>query len=306
MLTGIQYEDLWVNPAPAGFGMPLHLIPNYYQYLQREVYFQDYLDLFCCPKNQRPTFERKLIGKNQTVLINIEGFTLLPDPFGKLTVEDSNGEIKLIVDNDFPFYGALCKERSIKYILIGEAAPNTGNYIYKDAKGSYITAPLSAKGINTNPLKKTDRLIHFANEGFLLLDLFPFAIDFRATSITLNNAILRILIDQLIFKINGLVCLDPEWDFCLVAPKRTSNAILNWLDTFNHNNFNGKSTIHPLDLLGSAHFLDGKKNTHKDHTLNLWGKIWKISHLSKRVKFTVIVGGSGPNKELIRRVFYLP
>ena len=45
MLTRRDYEDLWVNPAPAGFGMPLHLIPNYYQYLQREVYFQDYLDI---------------------------------------------------------------------------------------------------------------------------------------------------------------------------------------------------------------------------------------------------------------------
>ena len=295
MLKEDVYKDLWVNPAPAGFGMPLHLIPNYYQYLQREVYFQDYLDLFGCKPHE--TFPRTPDNYIDP------GFVILHDPTYTKII---NGKVYLKVDYDFPYKEELCKNRRIKYVMIGEAAPNTGNYIYKDAKGSYITAPLSAKGINTNRLNKTDRLIHFANEGFLLLDLFEFAIDFRATSITLNNAILRILIDQLIFKINGLVCLDPEWDFCLVAPKRTSNAILNWLDTFNHNNFNSKSTIHPLDLLGSADFLDGKKNTHIDHTLNLWGKIWKISHLSKRVKFTVMVGGSGPNKELIRRVFYLP
>ena len=226
MLTQINYNDLWT----INLGLPLHNIPCYYQYLQREVYFQDYLDLFRCPTNGNPTYERIVVHGHQTV--SVQG--LQADPNNAYTLIDGKGVVRLIVDYDFPFdRKELCKGRRIKYILIGEAAPPSGSYIYKDAKGSYITAPLSAVGLNPTRMSRTERLLEFANNGFLLLDFFPFAINFAPPGIVLNNVILGFFINLLNIKINALNCLNPDWDFCLVGPKRTSLAILNWLGTFN-------------------------------------------------------------------------
>ena len=299
MLTQINYNDLWT----INLGLPLHNIPCYYQYLQREVYFQDYLDLFCCPTNGNPTYERIVVHGHQTV--SVQG--LQADPNNAYTLIDGKGVVRLIVDYDFPFdRKELCKGRRIKYILIGEAAPPSGSYIYKDAKGSYITAPLSAVGLNPTRMSRTERLLEFANNGFLLLDFFPFAINFAPPGIVLNNVILGFFINLLNIKINALNCLNPDWDFCLVGPKRTSLAILNWLGTFNGNNFNGKSTLHPLDLIGAPDFIDRAGKPYPDYTNNPTILVWPIGHLSKRAKFTVTVGGTGPNAQLIRRVFFLP
>ena len=300
MLTQADYNNLWT----INLGLPLHNIPCYFKYLQREVYFQDYLDLFCCPANGNPTFERINVNGRQTVFIN----GLHTDPNGVYTVVDQDSQVRLIVEHDFPFEKAdLCKGRKIRYILIGEAAPPSGAYIYKDAKGSYITAPLNAVRLNTGRMNETERLLEFANNGFLLLDFFPFAINFDSTKIILNDHILGLLTDLMINKINSLVCLNKEnWVFCLVAPKRTSLSILLWLDTFCANYFNGKTTLHPLDLIGAADFIDTGGKIHNDHTNNPNLLAWPISHVSKRAKFTVLVGGTGPNSHLIRRVFYLP
>ena len=299
MLTQANYNDLWTNVL----GLPLHNIPCYYQYLQREVYFQDYLDLFCCPENGNPTYERTILDGRHTV--SIPG--LQPDPNGEYTLIDAQGHVRLIVQYDFPFErNELCKGRNIKYILIGEAAPPSGGYIYKDAKGSYITAPLSAVGLSPARMSRTERLLEFANKGFLLLDFFPFAINFNTTRIVWNNNILEVLINLFSVKIKKLACLNTEWDFCLVGPKRTSLSILNWLDLFNANNFNGKSTLHPLDLIGTPDFIDRAGKPWPDYTNNPTILVWPIGHLSKRAKFTVIVGGTGPNAQLIRRVFFLP
>lgn len=299
MLIQANYNYLWT----INLGQHLIEIPCYYQYLKREVYFQDYLDLFCCRENGGPTFERIVVQGHQTV--SIQG--LQADPNGEFTVIDSKGIVRLIVEYDFPFNKKeFCKGRKIKYILIGEAAPPSGGYIYKDAKGSYITAPLYAVGLNPARMSKIERLLEFANNGFLLLDFFPFAINFAPPGIVLNNVILGFFINLMNIKINALNCLNAEWDFCLVGPKRTSLAILNWLGTFNGNNFNGKSTLHPLDLIGAPDFIDRAGKVHSHHTNNPTILAWPISHLSKRAKFTVLIGGTGPNAQLIRRVFYLP
>jgi hypothetical protein len=299
MLIQTQYNNLWT----INLGLPLQNIPCFYKYLQREVYFQDYLDLFGCQKNGRPTFERLEVQGHQTV--SIQG--LRADPNNVYTALDENGEVRLIVDYDYPFdRNELCKDREIKYLLIGEAAPTSGSYIYKDAKGSYITAPLTAIGMNVTRLNRTQRLLEFANNGFLLLDFFPFAINFTSPGIVLNNMIIGFFIHLMNLKINSLTSLNKAtWDFCFIGPKRTSLPILNWLDTFYGNTFNGKPTLHQLDLNG-ANFIDNGDNVHSDYTNNLNILAWPISHLSKRAKFTVAIGGSGPNSHLIRRVFYLP
>jgi hypothetical protein len=262
------------------------------------------LDLFCCPENGKPTYERIVVKGHQTV--SIQG--LQADLNNVFTVIDGKGVVRLIVDYDFPFNrNALCKGREIKYILIGEAAPPSGNYIYKDARGSYITAPLTAVGLNAALMSRAERLLEFANNGFLLLDFFPFAINFGTMRIVLNNVILGFFINLMNVKINSLTCLNKEnWDFCLVGPKRTSLSILNWLDIFNAYNFNGKSTLHPLDLIGAPNYIDRAGRAYPDYTNNPNFLIWPISHLTKRAKFTVLIGGTGPNAHLIRRVFYLP
>jgi hypothetical protein len=307
MLNNRDYNNLWT----ATLGLPIQNIPCYYQYLQREVYYQDYLDLFCCPKNGHPTYERISVNGHHTVLIP----NLQLNPNGAYTVIDSTGQVRLIVDYDFPYYGELCKNRDIKYILIGEAPPATGSYIYKDAKGSYITAPLSAFNINTKKLSRLNRLIDFAKNGYLLLDLFPFAIDFESTlgihirNILLNNNTnngLNSLMNSLFNKTRNLICLHHYWDFCLVAPKRTSLAVLNWLETNNNYQFNGNTTLHRLDLIYSPDFIDSKRKVHSDHTVNPTPLNWPISHLTKRAKFTVAIGGTGPNAQLIKRAFNLP
>lgn len=299
MLSQLNYNQLWT----VNLGQSLQNIPCYYQYLQREVYFQDYLDLFGYPNDGNPTFERLIIEGKQTVFIQ----GLCEDPNSEFTMKDQNGEIRLIVNYDFPFDKAeLCKGREIKYILIGEAAPPSGSYIYKDAKGSYITAALSAVDLNTNNLNRTKRFIEFANNGFLLIDFYPFAINFDKLPIVPNNETLGFFMNLMSTKINALSELNPDWDFCFIGPKRTSLMILNWLDLFNENSFNGKNTLHPLDLTGEVDFKDKSGKTHADHTYNTNNLVWLISHLSKRAKFTVAVGGSGPNPQLIKRVFYLP
>ena len=302
MLTNLDYNVLWTNVL----GLPLQNIPEYYIYLQREVYFQDYLDLFCCPNNERPTFERVFLDGRHTVAIP----NLQPDPYGEYTIIDAQGYVRLIVHHDFPYFGKLCQRRTIKYIMIGEAPPPSGNYIYKGDNTGYISAPLRAMGFQG--LSGFDRLVAFADKGYFLLDLFPFAVNFNNRSANrvilnfLNGPNIEILIRALVLKLRGLIYLSEDWDFCLVAPKRTSLAILNWLDTNNNSDFNGKSTLHPLDLIATPDFIDRAGKVHIDYTNNSTVLAWPISHLSKRAKFTVIVGGTGPNANLIRRVFFLP
>jgi len=298
MLVFNDYLNLWTNVL----NQPAHLLPSYYQYLQREVYFQDYLDLFCCPNDGNPTYERVIVNGQHTVYIG----GLQADSDGIYTAVDQAGQVRLIVDYDFPFdRKELCKEREIRYILIGEAAPSSGAYIYKDALGSYITAPLCARNINYRRLNTFQRLIEFANQGFLLLDFFPFNINFRNIQIILTDQIINSLMTKLENDIKNLNCLHNGWDWCLVGPySRTSVPIINWLDNHNGGLFMGRTTVHQYDLNSSPNFISRDGRIHVHHTNNLWQNNWNINHLSKRAKITVLVGNSGPNCELIRRVFW--
>ena len=172
MLDQTQYNNLWTNT----FGLPIQQIPCYYQYLQREVYFQDYLDLFGCPNSGNPTFVR---DKHMSVY---PGFRILHNP--AYTIQQGN-QVRLIVDYDFPYAGQLCKNREIKYILVGEASPNNSlNYFYALTQlGStpWLREPAKAFNLNySKPVHSDDKakiLIDLANHGFILLDLYPFGTD---------------------------------------------------------------------------------------------------------------------------------
>ena len=192
ILSYEEYMFRWTAPAPQGFGQTIDP-PCYHEYLQREVYKQDYLDLFLGKK----TFERNEInGKYYVKIPDLEirlheSYTIFHDK-----------QLFILVDYKYPWTCEELKVRSIEYIMIGEAAPsdmayffyyilnlqhektlkiNKNNKIIKDYKG-YVTAPYSA--IIGNPAKKCnnsdkrDILIEFAKKGVLLVDLFPFAVDY--------------------------------------------------------------------------------------------------------------------------------
>lgn len=68
ILSHADYLHLWTEQAPNRFGQIIDP-PCYHEYLQREVYKQDYLDLFFGKK----TFERNEINKKYYVKIpNLE------------------------------------------------------------------------------------------------------------------------------------------------------------------------------------------------------------------------------------------
>lgn len=71
--------------------------------------------------------------------------------------------------------------RPIKKILIGEAPPPGNNYFYDNTTltGPWINAPWKACYHSLGkPNQKSNYLIKMAQAGFLLLDLFPYAISF--------------------------------------------------------------------------------------------------------------------------------
>jgi len=170
MLTFADYSAFWTNPMPHGFGMPAHLLPCYYQYLQREVYFNDYLDLF--RKQKRISFPRVPVkGK----LYIYPGFPIVHCP--PYTIQHE-GKVLLAVAK-YPYENQVDAE-CIEYILIGEAAPpDIINYFY-NVNGTkatpYFSAPCKAFGVVGKT--KKEKLIGLAKKGVLLIDLYPFPINY--------------------------------------------------------------------------------------------------------------------------------
>jgi hypothetical protein len=181
MLEQKQYHELWANTL----AQPIFNLPSYYQYLQREIYFQDYLDLF--GYRDRPTFAR-LPGN----LVDLTGHVeLVSDPAGIYT-DNINGKVYLKVEYDFPFRDYLNKGRLIRNVMIGEAAPAPAatiiNYQGKQINNTfvynvlhigqtpYFSEPLQAFGINRT--HKIKELVALADKGYVLLDLLPFAISY--------------------------------------------------------------------------------------------------------------------------------
>jgi hypothetical protein len=82
---------------------------------------------------------------------------------------------------DHKFHRIILKGYSIKYILIAEAAPPTGKYIYTDASGNYLLAALKAFNVPNLGRIKTSvgKLEALAKEGILILDLFPFNLNYN-------------------------------------------------------------------------------------------------------------------------------
>lgn len=175
---------------PHGFGQTI-CPPCYHEYIQREIYQQDYLDLFGASTTE--TFPRSNFkGKCYVKITTDPILGALVIPAHPIYVLHTAGNDYLLVDYDFPYPGQLNQGRAIEYIMIGEAAPLINpplvgygiiddqnsffyNILHTKSTG-YFTAPLAAFGINGN--NKINKLVSLADRGALLLDIFPFAIEY--------------------------------------------------------------------------------------------------------------------------------
>lgn len=213
ILSSIKFGKLW-GDFFEDFLPNYNLHALYDSYLLRENDLEDYLDIF------RGIDTRQLRNQN--------------------------------VANPHKFAGILTYGYSVKYILIAEAAPPGNNYIYTNASGDYILAALKAFNVpNLNTLTTIQKLEALAQNGILVLDLFPFNLDYNlkirgagmtlreiliAKNITSDFLINTNIIYSIINRVNSLRC-----------------QINNFL---NHNNINTALMATPIinNYLGALNF----------------------------------------------------
>jgi hypothetical protein len=221
-----DYQKLWDNYFAPQIRVPM---PDFLQFTEAERLLQDYLDIFR--------------GNNSRVAGQP---TLYEHPFFK-----PNGSPKL---ESIP---------QIRYILIGECrmplkAPklnecvpfkgdteNTYFYDIRHVKPTpYFNKPLKVwefEGKITCPREKAKALLHLASNGVLLLDLFPFAINYT-TGIrqSLNEGgITKSFWDDPLnpYNLKSRICsirslLHEEWDLTMIAPVTISAHIVNPINGF--------------------------------------------------------------------------
>lgn len=193
-------------------------------------------------------------------------------------------------------------KKPIKYILLGECAPDTGNYIYIDGLNSYITAPLKAAGYNTKK-KKFDRINAFMESGFLLIDLYPFSINYNQirSALSENIEFQKIILHYCVKEINCYKKrLHENWDFCFVAPESTSAGFLKFLMTNQKGELMiGKNISHKNDLLfGHLDFVDNGGRIYHNY-VNIHGVM-----MPKMARLAARRGSTGPSPDLIKRAFF--
>jgi len=272
ILSHAEYLNHWTAPAPNGFGQTI-CPPCYHEYLQREIYFNDYLDLF---RNEK-TFEREDFegyeDKFYVKITNCPILGVLDIPKHELYTINIDGIEYLLVDYDYPWTDEeLDEKRYIKYILIGEAAPqqnvisinecggdNNNTYFYNITHVGTIvmkngreyrnpTPWLNAPRLNWNcppfqncPNDKAKTLLCLATKGVLLIDLFPFAISYTKLRGVLNiNGVTNfywyepINFYSLSNRINDIdYLLSNNWDLSLITPCVISGYIINPANGFN-------------------------------------------------------------------------
>ncbi len=232
MLTKNQYEDLWLHQFYMNIPLLGIVPPNYHEYVLREVQFQDYLNLF----NSDPllTYQRVV---NPTYPEHGPVYLL------------RNEEYYLVGNYPWPGMEGSIKA-PIKYILIAESSRESAaaTYVYNSNHTKfthYFSAIVSAFGIGGD--NKNDRLYQMACKGILLIDIFPFSIDYsRLRKILNNKGVTKYFWDSKTnpYSINNRLNeialryrLDEKWDLSLMAPYLLSDYILD-----------PKNGLHPLVL----------------------------------------------------------
>lgn len=175
MLTNVEYEDLWnihfLQIVPIGTTMP-----RYDEYIIRENMFQDYLDIFRGENTRNTETIRPIVPENW----------YYDHPFFN---PDGTSKLKT--------------KPCVKYVLIAEACPVLGaNYFYDITElapfgqGYLIAAyntiynglgPVIPWSPLQNFIDKLNKLLDLASRGVLLVDIFPFAIDYNINVRYLNR-----------------------------------------------------------------------------------------------------------------------
>jgi len=153
ILTFVQFQNLWIQHFNA-YIANANLHQLYQSYLARENHLEDYIDIF----------------RGQDTRLQRQQNAILPHRFQN------------IINNGY----------AINYILVAEAAPHGVNYIYSNGSGSYITAPLHAFLVNNvRNLNAINRLEMLAEHGVIILDLFPFNLQFNLNQGALRNQLIQ-------------------------------------------------------------------------------------------------------------------
>jgi hypothetical protein len=161
------------------------------------------------------------------------------------------------------------RDNPIRYILVAEAPPKGGAYVYNYKLPSGLNSPyfkqvIKAFGINSVGKLDTEEakaiLAKLAKEGVLILDLFPFAITYTGLRKKLiSRGVLKEFWDGPVYSIKTQIedlCtkheikLHDKWDLCLIAPPTLSEHIVAHFSALvvkpcgsgNHNN----TTFHAL------------------------------------------------------------
>lgn len=199
-ISPAQYSNLWNQYLALLAGNPQ---PPYQAYLDRENFLEDYLDIF---RGLDTRATRGLSGSHPF-------HAQLSDP--------------------------LFVAPKITYLLIGEAAPAESstffyNLDHKD-QTNWLGAPLEAFGCGgsypTNRNEKIEALFALAMKGFLLLDLYPFALAYSKKSAgkTLRSYIPYIPFwDHLVDRINDpsvQKLVQPECLLAFSGPASTHHQI---------------------------------------------------------------------------------
>jgi hypothetical protein len=271
MFTNSEYDKLW-NDHFHTLGIPK--VDTYDDYVVRECYFQDYLDLFR-GYNSR---SKRILSDDKTLPCHGE------HTYFKDSTENNAADclwdilrddiIKEIDSNKIQKENSKLRVRlgekklpKIEYILIGEAPAkqaksekdlkdseqeqlgkhkkyplpyNCNTYFYNPNQykpTNYFSAPFKAlvgkKSKHDKSSEKKKELIELANEGVLLLDLFPFALDYDKIRDKVIEAMhptyfWHLSFDSMMVKLRHLrPYMSNGVMGCLIAPPKLSYSLAN-------------------------------------------------------------------------------
>lgn len=203
MLTKKQFDDLWGEFKKA---LPKGKNPDYDEYVKSENMFEDYLDIF---RGVNTRIERS---------------------------ESSNQEWYY----EHPFFNGdklkLDKKPCIRYVMIGEAIPQPNasviNHCGGDENNTYfydvthvkntrwLSAPYKAFFSSFSkpscPSHKAAIILDLASKGYVLIDLFPFAITFTSSirkklnDLGITNFFYSNYLDPILTALCKLTCHDEK------------------------------------------------------------------------------------------------
>lgn len=171
-LSKKEFEDLYDKAWENGWVYGKFFQELYDEYLVNWVYFVDYLDVLKGVKLDDRMYKRiqdnfVIVTANNQKPILIEA----EDHYGShIELHNTLENIEILIGEAPPYWKGNAKNKDKSYFY-------NPNYYIK--KGSWITAPLTFKGMDklqSTPDDKTTKLSKLAIMGMFLFDVFPFPI----------------------------------------------------------------------------------------------------------------------------------